>query len=65
LLLEQNGTLYPVGIKKSANSNKDAVRYFPVIEKTNLLRGEGSVVCLYQDVMPINKKDWIIPVWLI
>ena len=65
LLLEQNGTLYPIEIKKSANPNKDSVRHFPVIEKSNLLRGEGSVVCLYQDVMPINKKDWIIPVWLI
>lgn len=65
LLLEQNGTLYPIEIKKSANPNKDTVKHFSVIEKTNLLRGEGSVVCLYQDVMPINKNDWIIPVWLI
>jgi len=65
LLLEQNGTLYPIEIKKSANPGKDAVKNFPVIEKANLLRGEGSVVCLYQDVMPINKNNWMIPVWLI
>ena len=65
LLLEQNGTLYPIEIKKSANPGKDAVRHFPVIEKTGLLRGEGSVVCLYRDVMPINKNDWLVPVWLI
>jgi len=65
LLLERNGTLYPIEIKKSANPGKEAVRHFSVIEKTNLLRGEGSVVCLYRDVMPVNKNDWIVPVWLI
>ena len=65
LLLEQDGTLYPVEIRKSANPGNDAVRHFSVLEKTSLLRGEGSVVCLYRDVMPINRMDWMIPVWLI
>ena len=65
LLLEENGILYPVEIKKSANPSKDAIKHFSVIENTNLLRGEGSVVCLYHDVMPIDKNNWIIPAWLI
>jgi len=65
LLLEQNGTLCPIEIKKSANTGKDAVRHFSMIEKTDMNRGEGSVVCLYRDVMPVSKNDWLIPVWLI
>jgi hypothetical protein len=31
LLLEQNGVLHPIEIKKSANPGKDAMRHFSVL----------------------------------
>jgi predicted AAA+ superfamily ATPase len=65
LLIEKNGTLYPIEIKKSANPGRKAVKNFSVIEKTGRIRGEGGVVCLYHDVAPIDKNNWIFPVWLI
>jgi len=33
------------------------------IGKTTMLK--RIVVCLYHDVMPIDKNNWIIPAWLI
>ncbi|MFA7660943.1 MAG: ATP-binding protein [Anaerovoracaceae bacterium] len=65
LILEQNNTLYPIEIKKSANPGKDATKNFNVLNKSGKEIGEGCVVCLYSDVFPLDKTNWLVPVWLI
>lgn len=79
VILYRNGTVYPVGIKKSA-APKDAARNFSVLNpveeepeedafsgaahlKTTV--GAGAVVCLCSDILPIDRKNWYIPAWLI
>ena len=27
--------------------------------------GDGAVVCMASDLLPIDKKNWYVPVWLI
>ena len=65
LILEQNNILYPIEIKKSANPGKDATKNFNVLNKSGKEIGEGCVVCLYSDVFPLDKSNWLVPVWLI
>ncbi len=66
LIIEQNGTLYPIEIKKSANPGRDAVKNFEILQKIdNMTIGEGSVICLYHDVLPIDKNNWRVPIWLV
>ncbi len=65
LIIEQNGTLFPIEIKKSASPKRNAIKNFAVLEKTGKPIGEGSVICLYNNVLPINEKNWLIPAWLI
>lgn len=65
LIIEQNGTLYPIEIKKSANPGRDAIKNFDVLKKTDMKIGEGVVICLYSDVAPFDKNNWRVPVWLI
>ena len=65
LLIEENGKLQPVEIKKSANPKKNAVRHFNVLEKTGKHIGEGNVVCMSNDLIPISKNNWAVPAWLI
>jgi len=65
LIIEQNNILYPIEIKKSANPGKDAIKNFDVLEKIGKEVGEGSVVCLTNDLLPIDRKNWYVPVWLI
>ena len=65
LILEYNGTVYPIEIKKTGNPGKDAVKNFSVLKNSNMLLGEGAVVCLYDNVLPLDKNNWIIPAWLI
>lgn len=65
LILEQNNTLYPIEIKKSANPGKDATKNFNVLNKSGKEIDEGCVVCLYSNVFPLDKSNWLVPVWLI
>jgi len=65
LIIEENGTLYPIEIKKSASPKKDAVRHFSVLEKTGNKVGYGNVICLTDSVLPIDSNNAMVPVWLI
>ena len=66
LLIEENGTLYPIEIKRSMSPGKDAVKHFAVLDKaTGKIHGEGAVVCMYKDVFPIDRDNWMVPVWMI
>lgn len=77
LLLYENGTLSPVEIKKSASPGKDAVKHFRVLEPlsdpeksgepagTRVAIGSGAVVCMANDLLPIDSKNWCVPVWMI
>lgn len=77
LLIYQNGVLSPVEIKKAASPGKSAIKNFRVLDavskettfegletlKTEI--GTGSVVCMANDLLPIDEKNWYVPVWLI
>lgn len=65
IVLEYDGTVYPIEIKKTGNPGKDAIKNFAVLQNAGKPVGEGAVVCLYNNVLPINQKNWIIPAWLI
>jgi len=66
LLIEQNGILYPVEIKKTANPGKEHIENFSVLEKIKgLTIGTGGIVCMYDKNVRINDKNVTIPVtWL-
>ena len=65
LIIEANNTLHPFEIKKSASPNRDAVRHFDALAKTNKAIGTGGVICMTDSVYPINKDNYYVPVWLI
>ena len=77
LLIYENGTIYPIEIKKSASPGKKAIKNFDVLEpvtepekfgglkELKIEIGTGSVICIANDLLPINEKNWIVPIWLI
>ncbi len=65
LIIEQNNILYPIEIKKSGNPKKDAIKHFGVLERTGKEIGTGNVICFCSDVIPIDKNNYFVPVWLI
>ena len=65
LIIEQDNILYPIEIKKSGSPKKDAIKHFGLLEKTGKHVGTGNVICLCSDVLPIDKNNYFVPVWLI
>ena len=77
LLLMENGTLYPIEIKKSASPGRNALKHFSALqpaaepekfgapEQLKLEIGEGAVVCMANDLLPADRKNWYVPAWLI
>jgi predicted AAA+ superfamily ATPase len=61
LLIEENGTLYPIEFKKTATPKKDAIRNFKALEKTNMQIGQGAVICTSKIQLPLTRKCQTIP----
>lgn len=77
LLIYQDGILSPIEVKKAASPGKTAIKNFHVLnpvcaadafgglETLKVEIGTGSVVCMAADLLPIDEKNWYVPVWLI
>lgn len=62
LLILENGKLYPVEIKKSADPGKNALKNFSVLNSLSENIGEGAVICMTPMVVPLDEKNKLIPV---
>lgn len=63
LLIEDGGTLYPIEIKKHADPQKSDISAFGVLDKiSDMKRGPGGVVCLYDNLITLKGKDRVIPI---
>lgn len=60
LIIEQNGKLHPIEIKKSANPSKEMISNFKVLENIKEV-GEGAIICMYDKVINIDEKNIVIP----
>ena len=65
IILEHDGELNPIEIKKSANPAPEILRNFSVLEKTGLKRGKAAVICMKMDLSAFNQENYIVPVWLL
>ncbi|MCL2821549.1 MAG: ATP-binding protein [Oscillospiraceae bacterium] len=58
LLIKRGGTLYPIEIKKHISCNASDITAFKQLDKIkDITRGEGCVVCMADDVIPITSND--------
>lgn len=62
LLIIQDGTIYPLEVKKTASPGKGDVRHFQALEKLKLPIGPGGVICLTEQPLPLTPSTWSIPV---
>ena len=65
VIVEENGLVHPLGIKKSANPDRREIKKYETLDKTTLERGSGGIVCICEEVIPIDKKNCCIPCNLI
>ena len=63
LIIEENGTLYPIEMKKHADPQKRDVQAFAVLDRIpGVKRGPGGVVCLYDKLITWQGVDKVIPI---
>ncbi|MDR1631844.1 MAG: ATP-binding protein [Dysgonamonadaceae bacterium] len=62
LIIERDNIFYPVEIKRTAAPKEDDVKTFRLIEKMGLKAGKGSIICLYENLIPLNRDVQIVPV---
>lgn len=65
VIMEGDGKLYPLEIKKTALPDKRIIRTFGVIEKSPLQRGTGAVLCMSDQFSAFDKENLIVPIWMI
>jgi len=62
LVIEMDGTLYPVEIKKTATPTPADIAKFDGLSKLGVPVGPGGVICLAQQPLPLSKSVWSVPV---
>lgn len=63
LLIEDDGTLYPIEIKKNADPHKRDISAFQKLDNIpSMKRGTGGVICLYDKLISLSETDKVIPI---
>ena len=65
VIIEADGTLYPIEIKKTATPNIQLTSVFNVLDKSNMKRGNGAIICMKDKLSAFDNKNYIIPISLI
>lgn len=65
VIVESDGKLYPLEIKKTATPEKRMLRSFGVLDKAPLQVGSGAVLCLPSELSAFDRDHLIIPIWMI
>ena len=59
------GLVHPLEIKKSANPDTREVKKYEVLDRASVKRGPGGIVCMCEEVVPIDEMNAFIPCSLI
>ena len=65
VILEGDGKLCPLEIKKTVTPDKRLTRVFNTIDKSPLQRGTGAVLCMAEKFSAFDSSNLIIPIWMI
>lgn len=62
LILENEGILHPIEIKKSANPTASMIKNFDILKKATLPVGTGAIICLKDSFTALDRETLIVPV---
>lgn len=61
VFVEENGVIHPLEIKKSANPDRREIKKYEVLDKVKVQRGCGGIICMCEEVIPIDDRNCFIP----
>jgi predicted AAA+ superfamily ATPase len=62
VILEENGILYPLEVKKKSNPNMGDIKNFNILSKFGKKIGNGGVLCLVPTYLPMDDNNYMIPI---
>jgi predicted AAA+ superfamily ATPase len=65
LIIEADGKLSPIEIKKTASPASQLTNVFKTLDRANIKRGNGAVLCMKEELMAFDSQNYIIPIRLI
>ena len=65
LVIESDGELHPLEVKKSTNPGSELASAFKILDKSSVPRGVGAILCLREELTAIDRNTYIIPIWMI
>lgn len=63
VVMEGDGKLCPLEIKKTATPDKRIIRTFGVIDKSPLKLGTSAVLCMAEHLGAFDRDNLIVPIW--
>ena len=63
MVMESDGALHPIEIKKTASPPAALAGAFRVLDKASMPRGTGAIVCTKQELSAMDRDTLIVPVW--
>ena len=65
MILESDGMLHPIEVKRSVNPGTERVGAFSVLDKATTPRGSGAIICMRPELSAVDSNNLIVPVWYI
>lgn len=65
LIIEADGKLSPIEIKKTASPSSQLTNVFKTLDRAHIERGNGAVLCMKEELMAFDGSNYIIPISLI
>lgn len=65
MVIESDGYLHPLEIKRSVNPGSELIGTFSVLDKSSVPRGKGALLCMRPELSAINEDHYIVPIWMI
>jgi predicted AAA+ superfamily ATPase len=65
ILLESDGKLFPLEIKKTAMPGSQLSHVFKAIDKSAMERGIGAALCMAEKLGALDRDNLIVPAWLV
>lgn len=65
LVLEHDGVLNPIEIKKTSNPGTELIKVFGLLDPSSVPRAKGAVICMKPGFGAIDRDNYIVPVWMI
>lgn len=65
MVIESDGQLHPLEIKRSVNPTSSLTDVFRVLDKASVPRGNGAILCMRPTLSAVDQENFIVPIWMI